>query len=150
MNTKTPLEISAFVNFRLTLQQMIDEARFDWVNSGITAKHFPIIGSSTKKYTFKIFEPKRDISSYDAVELMRNDGFPAARHEAGLAFAREFPNEQMKFPIALLGSPSKWFGSRHIVCLGGDGAKRDLNLCYWLHAWRGRWGFLGAQEISGA
>lgn len=144
----TPVEFYAFVNFGLTLPQMIAEAHFDWANDGITAGRFPVVGSGTKKYKFKIFVPKRNISSDDAVELMRKDGFQAARHEAGLAFAREFPNEQLKRPIALLGSSALWHGGRSVVCLGRGGLGRYLSLDGWRGDWSDGWSFLGAQEIS--
>lgn len=144
----SPLEFYALVNFGLTLTQMIAEAHFDWVNDNITPERFPVVGRGTKKYKFKIYEPKRNISSEDATERMRSDGFPAARHEVGLAFAREFPNEQLKRPIALLGLSAEWRGARVVVCLGRLGAKRDLHFSNWRFDWSGHWGFLGAQEVS--
>ncbi len=147
----SPLELHAIVNYGLTLPQMIVEGEFNWVNSNITPERFPIKGSGMTRYKFKIFEPKRNISSEDAVEMMRKDGFPAVHHEAGLAFAREFPNEQLKRPIALLGSSAKWYNENNVICLlKGDAAGRHLHLRYWRLLWSARWGFLGAQEVSGA
>ncbi len=150
MNMITRLGLSVRVNFGLVLPQMIDEACFDWVNRDITPKRFPVVGSGTKKYKFEIFEPKCKISSGDAVEMMRKNCFPAARHEAGLAFAREFPNEQLKRPIALLGSSVEWHGGPRFVCLRRYRSERDLDLCNWQHDWGDFWGLLGAQEVSAA
>ncbi len=146
----SPLELHALVNYGLTLPQMIDAAHFDFIKGDITPERFPVKGSGMTRYKFKIFEPKRNISSEDAVEMMRKDGFPAVRHEAGLAFAREFPNEQLKRPIALLGSPAKWYNESNVICLLKGDAGRHLHLRYWRLLWSARWGFLGAQEVSGA
>ena len=146
----SPLEMIATVDYDLTLQQMIAEAAFDWTNSDITPERFPVVGSGKKKYRFKLYEPKRGISSEDAVAMMAKDGFPAARHEAGLTFAKAFPNEQLKRPIALLGSSAEVSGFRLVVCLRRRGAERLLYLVGWTDDWDDYWGFLGAQEVSGA
>ncbi len=151
MTTLSPLEFYALVNYRLTLPQMIAETKFDNVNSDITPERFPVVGSGTKKYKFKIFEPRHNISSEDAVEMMRKEGFPAARHEEGLAFAREFPNEQLKRLIVLLGSSVEWDDLHRVLYFDMNGTRMDLS--YWRRGRRGwstYWGFLGAQEVSGA
>ncbi len=146
----SPLKLHAIVNYGLTLPQMIAEGKFNWINGDIISERFPIKGSGMTRYKFKIFEPKCNISSEDAVEMMRKDGFPAVRHEAGLAFAREFPNEQLKRPIALLGSSAKWYNENNVICLLKGDTGRHLHLRYWRLLWSARWGFLGAQEVSGA
>ena len=140
----------ATVDYGLALPQMIAEAAFNWANPDITSEWFPVVGIGKKKYRFKLYEPKQYISSEDAVVMMAKDGFPAARHEAGLAFAKAFPGEQLKRPIALLGSSAEVRGSRDVVCLSRDGAKRFLSLSHWTSVWHDAWGFLGAQEVSGA
>jgi hypothetical protein len=145
-----PQDFIAEVDFGQTLSQMIKAAAFDWTNSDITEKRFPVVGDGKKKYRFKLYEPKRLISSEDVVAMMAADGFPAARHEAGLAFARDFPGEQLKRPIALLGSSAKVSGFRYVSYLDRNGAKRFLSLYYWAGGWRDFWAFLGAQEVSGA
>lgn len=149
-SAKSALDFLAEVDFGQTLPQMIDAAHFDWVNSDITAKRFPVEGSGKKKYHFKPYEFKRSISSEDATALMTKDGFPPARHEAGLAFARDFPNEQLKHPIALLGSSAEVGGYRYVLCLYRRDAERNLGLYDWAYGWHGYWAFLGAQEVSGA
>ncbi len=146
----SPPELFALVNFDSTLPQMIAEANLDKANPAITPELFPVEGTGLKKFRFKIFKPHHEISSGNAIELMLKAGFPAARHEAGLAFAREFPYEQLKRPIALLGSSARCFGSLNVVCLDRDGARRRLRLNRWKDPWFGRWGFLGAQEVSAA
>lgn len=143
-------EFVSVVNFDETLPQMIAAAKFDWVNSNITPERFPICGSGTKKYAFKLYEPKRMPSSEAVGALMEADGFPAAGHEAGLAFARDFPKEQLKRPIVLLGSSAEVYGDRHILCLYGSDAGRYLSLYYWADDWHDDWGFLGAREVSAA
>ena len=145
----SPLEFLSIVDFDQTLPEMIAAADFDSVNSNITSERFPVVGSGKKNFRFKIYKPKRFISSEAADEMMRKDGFLAARHESGLAFARDFPNEQRKRPIALLGSSAKVSRDRCVSCLRWSGAERDLDLRYWQVGWGGGWGFLGAQEVSG-
>jgi hypothetical protein len=143
-------EFAAIVNFDETLPEMIAAGQFDWTNGDITPERFPIRGSGQKKYAFKLYEPKRTLSSEAAVALMEADGFPAASHEAGLAFARDFPKEQMKRPIAILGSSAEVRGYRFVLFLYGGGAGRDLRLRYWARDWHDYWGFLGAREVSAA
>ena len=145
-----PKDFLAEVNFKQTLPQMIKAANFDWVNSDITPEHFPVVGKGKKKFRFKLYEPKRFISSEDAVAMMAADGFPAARHEAGLAFAREYPGEQLKHPIPLLGSSAKGYRVRCVSYLRRYGTLRYLDLSGWAGDWYDAYAFLGAQEISGA
>ena len=146
----SPLEFRALVESGVTIEQMVAAASFDWVNSEINSTNFPVDSNVVGAYRFKIYEPKRDISSQAMVGMMQADGFPAARHEPGIAFGKEFPREQLKRPIALLGSSAEVDGRRCVVCLYRDGTERKLFLSRWDYDWRGRWGFLGAQKVSGA
>jgi hypothetical protein len=143
-------EFSAIVNFDETLPEMIAAGQFDWTNGDITPERFPVRGNGQKKYAFKLYEPKRTLSSEAVIALMEADGFPAASHEAGLAFARDFPKEQLKRPIATLGSSAEVDGHRYVLCLHRNGAERFLFLSIWANDWSGRWGFLGAREVSAA
>jgi hypothetical protein len=138
------------VDFGKSLQDMIAAGKYDWVNPNITADKFPVEGSGTKKFRSKLFDFDRYISSEDAVEAMKSEKFDPATHVHGLAFGAAFPHEQLKHPIACLGSSAQVYGGRSVVCLGRDGAGRGLRLCRWHVDWRDAWRFLAVQEVSGA
>ncbi len=142
-------EFQAVLESGVTIEQLIASARFNRVNPDI-ASNFPINPKAVGSYHFKLCEPKKSISAEAVRDMMIADGFPPARHEAGIAFARKYPREQLKRPIALLGSFARVRGGRFVVCLDGDGSERDLCLYRWGGGWDGRWGFLGAQQISAA
>lgn len=138
------------VNFDETLEQMIARGRYDWTNSGITVKRFPVVGTGTKRYLPKVFTFGKSVGSQEAADLMAQEGFLPARHEHGLAFAAKFPKEQLKQPIACLGSSAEVRGDRGVVCLGRIVAKRGLDLYCWDRDWDDGWGFLGVRELSDA
>ena len=135
------------VNYDETLEQMIANGRFDWTNSNITAKRFPVEGSGTKRFVPKLFTFGRSVSSQTAIDLMAEDDFHPARHEHGLAYGAKFPDAQRKQPIALLGSSAEVDGTRDVVYLGrGDGG-RYLYLYDWGGDWDDGWSFLGVREV---
>ena len=59
-----------------------------------------------------------------------------------LAFARRYPNEQLKFPIVALGSEALLGGDRRVAYLCRGGADRDLLLSWAELGWRASYRFL--------
>jgi hypothetical protein len=150
MATETIRDFSIAVDYGKTLQDMIAAGRYDWVNSNITAKKFPVEGTGTRTFRTRLFHFGSNISSEDAVAAMEKESFTPATHIHGLAFGATFPDEQRKYPIACLGSSARVDFRRYVVGLGRSGAKRALHLCYWYGGWRGGWRFLAVQEVSAA
>jgi hypothetical protein len=150
MNTRTHTDdLITEVDFGHSLENMIAAGRYDWTNSDITAKKFPVIGNGKKKFRNRLFHFNHGTSSEDAVATMERESFAPATHVHGLAFGAAFPNEQRMYPIACLGS-SLGRLDRLVVCLDGSGTGRALRLCYWYDGWDGDWRFLGVQEVSDA
>lgn len=129
---------------------MIAAGEYDWVHPSIPAKRFPAEGEGSKQYRIKIFNFGHDISSKDAVVAMKKEGFVPANHVEGLAFGASFPKEQLKYPIACLGSSAQVVGARGVLCLDRGDGERGLRLDDWHGHWGGRWRFLGVREVSAA
>lgn len=144
----TTSELITKIDFGQTLEQMIAAGKYDWANSDITAKKFPVEGSGTKNFRNKLFHFGRNTSSEDAVAAMKSENFTPASHVHGLAFGATFPDEQRKYPIACLGSSAQVDFGRHVVCLDRYDALRYLRLGGWDGAWDDDWRFLAVQEVS--
>src|SRR5262245_15280609 len=138
------------IDFSQTLEAMIAAGRYDWVNSDITAKNFPVEGEGKKTFRTKLFHFGRNISSEDAVAAMEKENFAPATHVHGLAFGATFPDEQRTYPIVCLGSSARVHFSRSVVCLHGGDAYRGLDLYVWDGDWDDYWHFLAVQEVSDA
>ena len=137
------------IDYSQSLQDMIAAGKYDCVNDDITAKKFPVQGKGSKKFHTKLFDFSRYISSESGVATMQKENFTPGGHVHGLAFGATFPEEQLRNPIACLGSSAQVDGLRSVMCLGRRGAKRCLYLSYWDDGWSDRWRFLGFQEVSG-
>src|SRR3989338_3704538 len=126
------------VDYGQTLEQMIAASNYgkggkNW-NSDITAKRFPIVGTGTAEFEFKVFDFGRDISSESAVEAIKADDksnpWEPAKTEHTLAYGAQFPEEQRKNPIIGLGSVGRVLGFRGVLALRVRG-DRYLDLYYW-------------------
>jgi hypothetical protein len=148
MSTDTTTDRIIAVDYSLPLEAMIAAGKYDWVNDDITADRFPFEGTTTKKFRAKLFEFGRTISSGDAVAAMEKDQFAPATHVHGLAFDAAFPEEQLEYPIACLGSSARVRGGRGVVCLYRLDGERYLDLRDWYGDWGLDWRFLAVQEVS--
>ena len=61
------------VDYGHTLEEMIAAGRYDWVNSDITAKRFPISGVGVMQFETKLFHFGHDISSDEAERRIAAD-----------------------------------------------------------------------------
>lgn len=142
----TPVEMQFFVDYGMTLEQMIAAGSYDRTNSDITAKRFPLSGTGKVAFEPKIFHFDRDISSENAIKEMEKDGFRPAKIEELLAYDAILPDEQRKYPIVALGSVTGLGGSRYVPFLRRDVSKRRLYLSWWSDDWRGHCRFLGVRK----
>jgi hypothetical protein len=71
MNTETISTGIIAVDYSKSLQNMMADGSFDWVNPAITPKGFPITAVGIVQFETKVFHFNRYISSEDAVELSR-------------------------------------------------------------------------------
>jgi hypothetical protein len=147
----SPLAFEATVDAALTLQQLIAAARFNWVNGVITPATFQFSASGTTRFRFELIEPEAMYTpSPVAAELVASKGWKPATLEAGLAFAAEYPQEQLRMPIPLLGSLGKVKGLSHLCLLGSDDGRRFLTTTSWSEGWQRPCAFLGMQEVPAA
>jgi hypothetical protein len=142
------------VDYGKSLQEMIASGHYDWINSDITPKRFPIAGSGTAQLEVKLFHFDRYISSKDAVAAITAEDpqhpWEPAKIETVLAYGAKNPDEQRKHPIIALGSVAKVIGCRHVPCLRVDDRRRDLDLRWWGVDWLGRYRFLAVRNLSSA
>ncbi|TSC89876.1 MAG: hypothetical protein G01um10143_366 [Parcubacteria group bacterium Gr01-1014_3] len=121
-----------------TLEQMIAEARFSWVNPEITAERFPVKGAGKSKVCVELFSyPEAMTSELVLIDLAMR-GLEPAPIEVGLALSRENPDLQRLSLIPMFGSVWIDPGSmrKYVPTLGGtwDGGRRldmMLHKNYW-------------------
>jgi hypothetical protein len=152
MNTDTISTGSIAVDYSKSLQDMMSDGNYDWVNPAITPKGFPITAVGIVQFETKVFHFNRYISSEDAVEAITADDrrhfWEPAKIEGLLAYGMKNPNEQRQYPIVGLGSFAEVLGSRYVPYLCGRGAGRGLDLLWWDVVWYGHYRFLALRELS--
>lgn len=126
----------------MTLSKTIKDLKFDYVNSDITAEHFPkepIRGEMVIKH----FD--RELGSDEVIaELAKEDLVPANLYEL-LAYAKEDWNGQ-DFIVALGSSWVVSRGYRHVPCLDYWDAGRRLCLDFWRDGWYGTYRFAAVRK----
>jgi len=145
MNTDTISTGSIAVDYSKSLQDMIADGNYDWVNPAITPKGFPITAVGIVQFETKVFHFNRYISSEDAVEAITADDrrhfWEPAKIEVLLAYGTR------QYPIVGLGSFAGVLGSRYVPYLYGRGAGRGFDL-RWDVVWYGHFRFLAIRELS--
>jgi len=132
------------VDYGQSLEQMIDAGHYDWVNSDITAKRFPIEGKGVVEFEGRYFHFNRGISSENAIKEIEAASWKPAKIEHVLSHGKTSPEEQHKFPIIGLD------GDRRVPVLGRGGSGRDLNLGWFGRGWDPFARFLAVREVSGS
>lgn len=138
------------VDYGQSLEQMIATGQYDWKNSDITAKRFPIDGKGIVELEARYFHFDRNISSEDVIEEMKKAGFEPAKIEHVLSHGKTFPEEQRKFPIIGLGSVARVDVYRYVPVLYEDGSSRSLYLYCFDDDWDADSRFLAVRKVSGA
>ena len=142
--------VTYVVDCALSLEEMIRDCSFDWVNGDITAKRFPIKGTGADEWEFKMFHFDHSISSEDAVAGINADDMVNPWQPAGiehlLTYGKHNPKEQLQYPIIALGSVGEVGGDRFVPCLGEDDSERRLNLDWWDGDWYADCRFLGVRK----
>jgi hypothetical protein len=112
-----------------TLEQMIADGKYDWKNSDINEKNFPIKDKTKRTATIELFHFVKDISSENAIKAMAKEDFRPATIEELLALGAKQPELQKEFPIIALGSVWRLpFGLRGVPGLYWSDSGRELNL----------------------
>ena len=131
-------------------KQAIADGKYDWKNSDITTKNFPVspemIGKKSD-ISAKLFYFNRDISSDDAISEMDKAGYRPATLMELLVLGFLFPELQRQFPIVALGSV--WRNAnvnRYVPCLSAGNSRRGLNLGWLDSNWDACCRFLGVRK----
>jgi len=142
--------VRLFVDYTRSLAEMLKDGRFDSVNSDITENHFPITKRPNGEVEMKLFHFNRAMDSDEAIKEMDKEGYRPAELPEGLAYAKANPDEQRRYPIALLGSVwQDWGGDRsvpYVPCLCGDGGGRVLHLGWFEGGWSSLCRFLAVRK----
>ncbi len=139
--------VRIFVDYTRPLADLIKAPGFDWVNSDITEKHFPITNRPNGDVEMKIFHFNRDMGSDEAIREMEKRGYRPAELPEALAYAKANPDEQRKYPILILGSVWRhWDGRRDFPYLWDGGSGRRLSLDWFDDEWRSGCRFLACRK----
>jgi len=129
------------------LEQLIADGKYDWKNSDIKEKNFPIKDKTKRMATIELFHFGFDISSDSAIKAMEKEGFRPATIEELLALGAKHPELQKEFPIIALGSVWRGFcGDRHVPVLCWSDSERELRLSRWDGDWDGLFRFAGVRN----
>ncbi len=148
------------MDYSQSLADMIKAGNYNWVNSDITEKNFPLpkipaglspstsSGQATKvELNLELIRFNRSISSNDAIAELKKMGLRPATLPELLSFGSTYPEKQREFPIVALGSVwQNWLGFRLVPFLWSASDRRDLYLplveCDWPEGYR----FLAVRE----
>lgn len=138
------------VDCAVSLEDMIKAGNYDYVNSDITAKRFPVKSTGADEWEFKMFHFDRPISSEDAVAGIKLDDIANPWQPAGiehlLTYGARNPEVQQKYSIVALGSVGKINDSRPVSYLGRGASGRSLYLGWWDDDWHAGYRFLGVRK----
>lgn len=141
------------VDYSQLLGAMIAAGQYDWKNSDITAKRFPIEGKGVVEFEACYFHFNRGISSENAIKEIKAadtaNPWSAAKIEHVLSLGKIFPEEQRKFPIIGLGSVAEVSGGRFVPGLCKDGSLRVLFVFWFGGGWRPVYRFLAVRKVLG-
>lgn len=140
------------VDYTKTVQQLIVEGKYDWVNNVIDIENFPISSEmiGKKEVSIKLFNFDCKISSEDAIFEMKKDGYRPANLIELLVLGSLFPELQRQFPIVALGSISQKIESEddYVCCvpyLSANDSWREIFIHWFILDWDNRYRFLGVK-----
>lgn len=143
-------EIKLVIDYTKTVEQVIADSNYDWKNSDINAKNFPVSPEMVGKkieVSAKLFHFNRNISSDDAISKMDKAGYRPATLMELLFLGFLFPELQRQFPIVALGLFWRDADSdRRVPCLDVFDNGRGLILYWFAHGWLARCRFVGVRK----
>lgn len=143
-----PVDQFLTIEADISFEDRIKRGNYGWRNSDLTEKKFPVTAEQVGDWEWKLFHFNRDISSEEAIRLMKEDSYDAGQIGHILAFGEKYPEEQRKFPIIGLGSVAE-VGLRRVVPGLWDGnGERRLSLLWFGVGWHRRCRFLGVRRRS--
>lgn len=132
----------------LAFEDRITRGQYGWRNNDLTEKRFPVTAEQVGDWEWKLFHFDRDISSEEAIRLIKEDGFEPGQIGHILAFGEKYPEEQRKYPIIGLGSVARVSLGRNVPALWDDFDRRGLYLYWFVDDWGRYCRFLGVRRRS--
>ena len=130
-----------------SFSDMVKAGKYDWVNSNITEKHFPIQGNGKITKELHLIHFNKVMSSEGVLAEFERLGLAPAKIEDLLVFGVVLFNLQRQFPIVALGSVWRHSdGGRGVPCLSGRSGDRDLGLGWLGDGWDERYRFLAVSK----
>ena len=150
MEKKPKPTIVLTVNYSQNVEKMIANGNYNWQNSDITEKHFPLpaelIGKKVEIST-KLYHCSKNISSKNAIAEMDKDGYRPATLAELLVLGETKPELQRQAPIIALGSVwRKANDNRNVPYLDGNDGKRKLYLSWLDIDWNAYCRFLAVRK----
>lgn len=131
----------------LSLADRIAFGKYDWVNSHITKEHFPLNIPTDYDAEHKLFHFSRFISSENAIQEMKKEGYRPGILPELLVLGEIQPELQREFPIIALGSVWQHAnGNQRVPVLRQDDGKRELDLYLFVLGWIDRCRFLAVRK----
>ena len=131
------------IDYSDTFKQRVATGHYDWNNSDITEKHFPIKGEGQVKRDLELINYGKSISTELILEVIDARGYRPATIEELLAFGATYPEVHRELVIVALGSVWCEDDERVVAYLGGGGRlERQLNLVDFWRKWNDYYHFL--------
>lgn len=147
------IDITINIDYTKTINELIKDGKYNWVNSGVTAENFSISPEMTEKkeVSAKLFHFNRDISSEDVISEMDKVGYRPANLTELLSWGILFPELQKQFPIVALGAV--WEKEEeeddyisYVPYLSGHDSWREIYLHWLILKWSNRYRFLAVMK----
>ena len=124
------------VDYGRSIEEMVASGKYDWSNSDITSKHFPIGTKGQVGVNIELVHFNRPMESDEVLRELDKQGLRPATLPELLAFGATYPEKQREFPIVALGSVWRDLdGIRHVACLYGNAGDRGLDLRWYENGW---------------
>lgn len=133
----SPHEFCVTVDYSKSLEEMINEAQFDYLNSGISGEHFKVKGEGSVNKAIVLFQFTVPKTTEEIVEFIQAQGYEPSGIEDLIALATEYPDEQKTgYPIIELGTIWKRAEKEEVVAvLRGGNNDRNMHLLRTANKW---------------
>jgi hypothetical protein len=122
------------VGGRMTTEQVVETGKYDWVNSNINSRNFPMRPRPAgQQVVIELLEFDYDPSTEQVLKEARKRGLERPVYEDALFFGEQFPEEQRKYPVVFLHEDP--YGRLGVIVLYGNSSKRHLNLNNFRRSW---------------
>jgi hypothetical protein len=121
---------------RKSTSELLESGKYDWTNSDVNNKNFPVDPSLDGEWECDLWDPKGFVSSEAAHKACSEDGWSPATAHHELIFGAKYPDAQKVNPIVALGSSCLGgFGDRYVPVLDASGHDRKVFLVDWDGGW---------------